>query len=47
MVDCVTQDRLYPSGYRLVDVRCRSMRVDSSLPYSVSFNKSNYSSNMK
>jgi hypothetical protein len=42
MVDWATQDRLYPAGYRSVDVRYRSIKVDSSLPYSVSFNKSKF-----
>jgi hypothetical protein len=40
MVDWATQDRLYPAGYRSVDIRYRTINVDSSLPYSVSFNKS-------
>jgi hypothetical protein len=40
MVDWATQDRLYPPGYQTVDIRYRRNSVDSSLPYSVSLNKS-------
>ncbi|CAF1068945.1 unnamed protein product [Rotaria sordida] len=39
MVDWASQDRLYPGGYRPVDIRCRRISVDSSLPYSVALNK--------
>ena len=40
MVDWASQDRLYPSGYRSAGVRYHTARVNSSLPYSVSLNKS-------
>ena len=42
MVDWATQDRLFPSGYQQVDIRYRRISIDSSLPYSVSPNKSNF-----
>ncbi len=42
MVDWGTQDRLYPPGYHTVDIRYRRTDVDSSLPYSVASNKSNF-----
>ncbi len=42
MVDWATQDRLYPAGYRSVDIRYRNTRIDSSLPYSISSNKSKF-----
>ena len=41
MVDWATQDRLYPPGYRPVDIRYRRATLDSSLPFSVASNKSN------
>jgi hypothetical protein len=40
MVDWGTQDRLYPPGYQPIDHRDRRTRIDSSLPFSVSLNKS-------
>ena len=42
MVDWATQDRLYPAGYRAIDIRQRSFRINSSLPYSVSLTKSQF-----
>lgn len=41
MVDWASQDRLYPTGYRSIDIRYRTVGVDTSLPYSISFTKSN------
>lgn len=42
MVDSASQDRLYWSNYLPVDIRYRSAGIDSSLPYSVSLNKSEF-----
>jgi hypothetical protein len=42
MVDSASQDRVYSAGYQPTDIRYRSASVDSSLPYSVSLNKSNF-----
>ena len=42
MVDWASQDRLYPPGYHPTDIRCRRTSVDSSLPYSVTSNTSNF-----
>jgi len=43
MVDWASQDRLYSAGYKSVDIRYQRITIDSSLPYSVSLNKSNFS----
>lgn len=42
MVDWASQDRLYPAGYRTVDIRYRRLSLDSSLPFSVALNKSKF-----
>jgi hypothetical protein len=42
MVDWATQDRLYSGGCQPIDIRYGSIRIDSSLPYSVSLNKSKF-----
>ncbi|CAF1417141.1 unnamed protein product [Rotaria sp. Silwood1] len=39
MVDWATQNRLYPTGYRPIDIRCRRTSIDSSLPFSIPSNK--------
>ncbi|CAF1079115.1 unnamed protein product [Rotaria sordida] len=39
MVDWATQNRLYPPGYRPIDVRYRRTSIDSSLPYSIASTK--------
>jgi hypothetical protein len=43
MVDWASQYRLYSAGYKSVDIRYRRINIDSSLPYSISLNKSNFS----
>lgn len=39
MVDWATQNRLFPTGYQSIDVRCQHASIDLSLPYSVALNK--------